>query len=261
LTKTLKIVGSIFITGIIFTGCGTMELQTQSKLTKTIVLDHSKLEQKNIYLQVTNTAGGGGENMDLYNDIKNRLAKKGYNVIANSKNAEYGLFVNVLFANNLKEANALKAATGLGVVGAAGSYASGGSGGDALVAGLVVALGAGIVGKALEDEIFRAVIDVEIRDYTTKDVKTLKGTSISDASIANVQRSGTLNQVAGPIGSSDGAGTMNSGISESTIQESVKDHEKYNTRVFAEAVKMKLQLNEAMPILQDKVSTQIVNLF
>lgn len=261
MTKTLKIAGSIFITGIIFTGCGTMELQTQSKLTKTIVLDHSKLEQKNIYLQVTNTAGGGGENMDLYNDIKNRLAKKGYNVIANSKNAEYGLFVNVLFANNLKEANALKAATGLGVVGAAGSYASGGSGGDALVAGLVVALGAGLVGKALEDEIFRAVIDVEIRDYTTKDVRTLKGTSISDASIANVQRSGTLNQVAGPIGSSDGAGTMNSGISESTIQESVKDHEKYNTRVFAEAVKMKLQLNEAMPILQDKVSTQIVNLF
>jgi len=185
----------------IFIGCGTSTLQTKAKLTRTIVLDHSQKENKEVYLQVTNTAGNGGEDMDLYGAIKDKLTSKGYFIVQNSKGASYGLFVNVLFANNLKEANAIKSGTNLGATVGVGSK------------------------------------------------------------IAGSSRAGNMNQLAGIIGDKDDAGDMKSGIVESTTTHTEKDYEEFKTRAFAEAIKMDLKLAEALPILEEKVSRQITNLF
>ncbi|MEA2092240.1 MAG: complement resistance protein TraT [Campylobacterota bacterium] len=261
LSKTVA-VSSMLAATMLFTGCGTTTLQTKAKLTRTVVLDHSQKENKVIYLQVTNTAGSGGENMELYKDVKEKLEAKGYTVATTSKGAAYGLFVNVLFANNLREANAIKAAgAGLSTGAGVGYIASGGSGKDALIAGAALALGSAIVGKAMEDEIFRAVVDISIRDYQDAPVRTVKTSSASDTKVHNVRRSGNLNQLAGAIGDKDGAGDMNSGISEVTTTETEKNYEEFKTRAFVEAIKMKLKVDEALPILQAKISRQISNLF
>jgi len=254
--KILKLT-AIGLLSLAFTGCATTTLQTQSKMTRSITLDHSEVTNKNIYVQVTNTSGGGGENMQLHQAIKIKLQNRGYTVVDSSKDASYGLIVNVLFANNLKEALALSAATGLGTVAGVGSYAGGNSGRDALGAGLVMAIGAGIVGKALEDEIFRAIIDVNVRQYDNTNIRTIKSTSVGDPIITTTQK----DELGGGALNSDGYSEVSSGISQNTTQDLTKHYEEHITRVFVEAVKMDLELADALPILEDKASTQITNIF
>lgn len=182
-----------------------MELQTNSKLTRTIVIDHSQLTNKTIYLQVTNTANSGGEKMNLNENIINSLKAKGYEIVDSSQKASYSLFVNVLFANNLKEARAIQTAVASGVFGGVGALASGSNGSNSLIVGATAALAGGLIGKALEDETFRTVIDINV--------------------VNNLNNSNE------------------------------------NTRVYCEAIKTNLDLNEAMPILEKEATKSIVNIF
>ena len=195
----------ILISLLLFVGCATMELQTNSKLTRTILIDHSTLTNKTIYLQVTNTANSGGEKMNLNENIINSLKAKDYEIVDSSQKASYSLFVNVLFANNLKEARAVQTAVASGVFGGVGALASGSNGSNSLIVGATAALAGGLIGKALEDETFRAVIDITV---------TNNSNNITD-----------------------------------------------NTRVYCEAVKTNLNLNEAMPILEKEATKSIVNIF
>lgn len=249
------------IVGIILTGCASTELQTNAKLTKSVILDHSQNESKNIYLQVTNTSGSGGENMQLYSSLKQNLENKGYTVVNTSKNATYGLFLNVLFANNLKEANAIKSGAGLGVSSGTIASASGNSTKDSLLIGAAAAIGGAVIGKALEDDIFRAVVDITIRDYHHSKVKTQRIQSDSGAAFTNTKRSGNLNQLAGPVGNKDGLSDIHSSISDTVSSETIKNYEEYKTCSFVEAIKMDLKLDEALPILEAKLTRQIANLF
>lgn len=256
---------SIFIlSGIIamvLTGCGTTTLQTKAKLTRTVVIDHSVKDNKNIYLQVTNTAGSGGENMQLLQRIKQNLEIKGYTIVNKSSMAGYGLFVNVLFANNLKEANAIKAGTNVGATAGTIAFAGGSGGRDALLIGVGVALGGAIIGSAMEDEVFRAVVDIKIRDYKNNLVETNTTVSGGNATIHNTRRAGNLNQFAGSLGDKNGAGDMTSNINEVITTKTLKNYEEHKTRAFVEATKMNLVLSEALPILEEKISRQITNLF
>lgn len=190
---------------LLFIGCATTQLETNSKLTKTIVIDHSKIVNKNIYLQIINTANGGGERMNLSQSIINSLQAKGYNIVDSSSKASYSIFVNVLFANNLKEARAIQTGIASGVFGGAIAAGSGSNTGSSLLIGATAAIGGGLVGKALEDETFRAVIDITIKD----------------------------NQI----------------------------NREEKSRIYSEAIKMNLNLDEALPILEKESTRSIVNIF
>jgi hypothetical protein len=161
--------------------------------------------KKSIYVQVTNTANSGGENMNLETSIKQSLQAKGYDLASSSSEATYGLFVNVLFANNLKEAKAIKTAAGLGATTSIVAMGSGSSTGDSLLIGATAALAGAVGAKLLEDDTFRAVIDVNVKNY-----------------VHNTNE---------------------------------------NTRVFAQAVKMNLELAEALPVLEKESTRSIVNIF
>lgn len=195
----------ILICLLLLVGCATMQLETNSKLTRTIVIDHSQLTNKTIYLQVTNTANSGGEKMNLNENIINSFKAKGYEIVDSSQKASYSLFVNVLFANNLKEARAIQTAVASGVFGGVGALASGSNGSNSLIVGATAALAGGLIGKALEDETFRTVIDIQV--------------------VNNLNNSNE------------------------------------NTRVYCEAIKTDLDLNEAMPILEKEATKSIVNIF
>jgi hypothetical protein len=196
---------SVAVAGVLLSGCGTMSLETNSKLSRTILIDHSQQVKKSIYVQVTNTANSGGENMNLETSIKQSLQAKGYDLASSSSEATYGLFVNVLFANNLKEAQAIKTAAGLGTTSAVVAMGSGSGTGDSLLIGATAALAGAVGAKLLEDDTFRAVIDVNVKNY-----------------VHNTNES---------------------------------------TRVFAQAVKMNLELAEALPVLEKESTRSIVNIF
>jgi len=190
---------------LLFGGCATTTLETSTKLTRSIILDHSTSRENDIYIQVTNTANSGGEKMHLEENIKKELIKKGYKIVNSSKDAKLGLFVNVLFANNLKEANAVVAASGLGITSGVIAMGAGSSTGDSLLIGAAAALTGAVVAKALEDETFKAVIDLTIKDYI--------------------------------------------------------DNSERKSRIFSKAVKMNLDLEEALPVLENEAIKSIANIF
>lgn len=249
---------AMLVGATLFTGCATMNLQTQAKLTKTVFIDHSQLKNKTIYLQVTNTSG---ENIDLKSSLKSNLEKKGYKIVDNSKDAEYGLLLNVLFANNLKEANAIKNGLAAGTTAGGMSAISGGGGTDSLIIGASAALAGAIVGKAFEDEVFRAVVDITVRDYSLDEIKTTRTQHDTGGRLHNVARAGNVNQLAGTLGNKNGGADMQSGVSEAITTESTRNYEDHRTRAFIEATKMNLKLSEALPIMQAKITSQISNLF
>ncbi len=167
----------------------------------------------------------------------------------------------MLFANNLKEANAVKNGLSAGVTAGTVSVISGRGSSNSLLVGASAALAGAIVGKAFEDEVYRAVVDISIRKYTGDNIRTMRTQNDVGGTIGNTQRAGNLNALAGPIGNVNGSGDMNSGISESITTESYKNYEEYRTRGFIEATKMNLKLDEALPILESKIANQIVNIF
>lgn len=160
-----KIKLSLLCIGILlFAGCATMEMQKQAKFTKPINLEKSEIKDSTIYLQVNNVEKGGGDNINLQDKLASLLKQKGYSLVNESKDASTKLFVDVLFVNNIKEALALQSALGYGLNGTGVKYASTGSGSDALGVGLVMAIGAGIAGKALEDETYRGIFSVKVEN-------------------------------------------------------------------------------------------------
>lgn len=162
----------VSISVLLFTGCATMEMQKQAKLTKPIQLDKSEIKNSSIYLQVNNIEKGGGDNINLKDKLSTLLIQKGYSIVNESADSSIKLFVDVLFVNNIKEAFALQSALGYGLTGTAVKYSATGSGSDALGIGLVMALGSGIAGKALEDETYRGIFAVKVENkdkvHTTK---------------------------------------------------------------------------------------------
>jgi hypothetical protein len=167
--------------------------------------------------------------------------------------------VNVLFANNLKEANAARAAGQTAVVGAAAG--SGGGGRDALLGAVAGAVIGGTIGKLTEDEVYRMVVDVVIKEKVNRPVKTAVSNSIGQVSVTNQRRAGFANEFAGPLRSKNEAGKLHDNINENVSQEYKTNYIEKRTRVFAEATKMNLKLAEALPILENKISKSIAGLF
>ncbi len=244
---------------LLFTGCATTELQTQTKMTSSIFLDPVKKSERTVFVSIKNTSGQDVGALEPR--IVSKLNSKGYKVVDDPEAAKYTLMSNVLFANNLKEAKAAGAAsTGAVVGGVLGAVNSGGK--DGLIGAVVGGLVVGGIGKLTEDEIFRMVTDVVVREKKSSKVVTVKDTKEGQVSLGQEARAGFANSFAGPIRSNDGAGgTINSNQSTKTAQSYETDYVEHKTRVFSEAVKMNLKLDEALPVMVEKMAEQISQIF
>lgn len=240
----------------LFTGCATTQLQTQAKMTRSIFLDPVVKSKRTVFVAVRNTSG---QEVHLKHKLISQLRSKGYTITDDPNMAKYILMVNILFANNAKEANAANAAETGGTVGAVTGSMS--SGRDGIIDGLAAAAIGGILGKVTEDDIFRMVVDIDIKEKTNQNVSVSDGSSIGQATITNQRRAGFANQFAGPIGSKDGAGKLNDNITEEKNQNYATHYIEKRTRIFAEATRMDLSLSKAMPILEDKISKSIAGIF
>ena len=248
---------------LLFTGCVTTQLQTQAKMTRTIFLDPVARSQKTIFVSVKNTSGNGA---NLTDNITNGLKKKGYIIVDDPAQAKYLLLVNVLFANNLKEDNTGKGVVAGTTAGVIGGMAAGGSGGgtiqERIIGGVIGAVAGGLIAHAGEDDIYRMVVDVDVREKTNQKVSTVNSTTEGQSVVENQERAGFINDFAGNIKSKDGAGgKLNDGITKHKQQAYKTNYIDKRTKVFAEAVKNGLKLKEALPILSKKVSKEIVAIF
>lgn len=158
--KFTKMLCNVVI-AILISGCSTLSLETNVKMTKSVWLKPVEKEKRSVYISLKNISQ---ENLEILPILKSRLEAKNYVLVDNSNNADYVLMINILFANNLKEAYAIKNAAGIGI--ATGIIAAAGNSGakDSLLIGATAALATGLVTKALEDETYRAVVDVTVEE-------------------------------------------------------------------------------------------------
>jgi hypothetical protein len=259
--RYLKYSMALGAVALIFSGCATTELQTQTKMTSSIFLEPVKKEQKTVFVSIKNTSGQDMSSLEP--KIVAKLNAKGYKIVDDPDAAKYTLMTNVLFANNLKEANAARAGVNGAIVGSTmGFINSGGNGNNALGAALLVGGASAIAGKLTEDEIYRMVTDVVVRERKNTKVLTTINSSQGQASIGQESRAGFMNSFAGEIKSNDGAGgVLNSNQHTAQTQQLETDYVEHKTRVFSEAVKMNLKLDEALPVLIEKMSEQISGIF
>ena len=206
-----KIILPVLASSMLMTGCATLELETNVKMTKSIFLKPINKENKTIYLSLKNITD---DNLDVLPPLKKLLREKNYTIVENSTDAQYILMINILFANNLKEANAIKVGAGLGATSAVVAAVGNAGTKNSLLIGASVALASGLITKALEDETYRAVVDISLQE---------KVNTLDDINI-----------------------------------ERYKEH---RTRVLAEAVQTNLKLDEALPILSNKIAIKLSKLF
>ena len=255
--KLAYIITPLLLAGI-FSGCGTTQMQLNSTMTRTIVLDPVKKDQKIVYLKVRNTAMS---KINILPDLLKEFKKRGIRVTDDPNKAKYWLDVNVLFADNLREAQALKAATDSGITAGVATGVSSGSGRDGLIAGVLTAVVAGGIARSTEDEIYRAVIDISVKELKGTGVKaehiiTDTGSRIEDKKIA-----GFGNEIAGKLLSKTGGGKLNDGLVSTDSYDYGTKYVQYKTRIFVSAVQMGLKLKEAIPILEKRAACQIAEIF
>ena len=256
-SSILKTSLSGVLAAILLGGCVTTSLQTSSTMSQSIFLEPVAKNKRIIFLNVKNTSG---HQVNLEDKLRNALQSKGYSIVDDPDKATYILSTNILYCDKKKENNA---ATGAVVGGASGvgiSAYNSSSVGGAAAAGAVGAIAGGLLGKLTEDTIWQMQVDINIRQKAKGKVLSQSGSMSGQAKVEDKRSSGFLNSFGGPI-RGEKVGNLNANQYNTTHQTYESDYIEKNTIIFAEAVKIGLELPEATPILEDKIATQIAGLF
>lgn len=259
-TKRLRLtaVGRVVVAGVglmFLAGCAASQtmiskrnLDVQTKMSETIFLDPVGPEQRVIYIDVRNTSDK--DNFDIATPIKDAIAKRGYRVTQDPKEAHYRLQANVLSVAKTDPTAAQQALAGgyggplLSAVGgaAAGAAIGGLAGGTYGAVGMGAAAGglafAGaelVTGALVKDVLFMVVTDVQVVE------KAAEGVIVRQDNQQNLKQ---------------GIG----GTEQQTSSEVTK-HKKYRTRVVSTANKANLDYEEAAPALTQGLTRSLAGLF
>jgi hypothetical protein len=255
----LKNVGlSIVAATFLFTGCATTELQTSAKMTQSVFIEPVAKSKKMIFVASKNTSG---QNINLENSIVTSLQNKGYTIVDDPEMATYILMMNVLYCDKKQENNAAAGAVAAGATGGAIAAYNGRGGGSTAGVALGAAVVGGLLAKMTEDTIYQMQVDIVIREKAKGKVTTSKGDVSGQASVSDGQKAGFLNTFGGPVRNVDATGKLNSNAVSANTQQYETDYIEHKTMLFAEATKMKLTLDEAIPVLEKQISSQISGLF
>ena len=244
---------------VVFTGCATSKLQTQSKMSQTIFLTPVEKSLRIVYVDVKNTSGQEIDN--VLPILQRKLQAKGYTLTDNPQTANYILVANILFANNKQENNAKDGAI-LGTVagiGVANQHNRGG--GRKLLSGVAGGAIGGVLASMTEDTIIQMLVDISVKEKTKQSVSTSVQGSYGEAKIIDGKRAGFMNTFGGDIRSKEGGGVMKDNINQNSSQNYTTNYIEKRTRIFAEATRKDLTLEEALPILGTKIASQIAAIF
>lgn len=253
---TIKVSVALSTVLLFMSGCATSQLQTSAKMSQSVFVNPVAKEKRTIFISMKNTSG---TDIMLEPRVAQTLINKGYTVIDDPERATYVLMANVLYCNKKSENNV---GSGAMMGGAAGAIANSGSNARSMaVAGLAGAVVGGLIGKATEDSIYQIQVDVVIREKAKGKVNAYSGTNSGQASVNDGRKSGFANSFGGPIRDNEASGKLNSNSYSSSSQSYESDFIEHRTMMFAEATKMDLTLDEAIPVLEQKIAHQIAGIF
>lgn len=219
-------------------------LDVQTKMSETIFLDPVGPEQKVMYVEVRNTSDK--DNFDLEGPIKAAMAKRGYRVTQDPKEAYYRLQANVLQVGKT-DATAAQAALQAGYGGAIALGAMTGGGIGYAAQGYGGAIGGGLAGAALGG----------LTEHVTGSlVKDVYFSVITDIQVVEKAADGVIVRQDSQQNLAQGMG----GSQQQTSSEVTK-FKKYRTRVVSSANKTNLDYEEAAPALTQGLTRALSGLF
>ncbi len=239
-------------------GCVTASLQTKTTMAQSIFMEPTAESEKIIFLAIRNTSG---HDINLAQKLENALLQKGYKITKDPNEATFILQTNVLYCDIKQENNATAAAT-VGAAAGAGvgiyNHSSATAGAIGAAAGAVAG---GLLGKLTEDTVFQMQVDINIRQKSQNKVLASNGQNRGAAQVVDRRRAGFTNSFGGPVLDTQGGGELYDNTRNYNDQLTLKDYTEYQTTLLAEATKLNLKLEEALPALEDQVVRQISGIF
>lgn len=204
------------------------KLQVETRMSDTIFLDPLDNNNKTVLLQIRNTSGKSGLNIEP--GIRAEIESKGYKIVKNPKKAHIMIQVNILQVGRAADRDPFELMTGgygsaLGgfATGAVISGAMGGSSSSMLGTGLLVGAASSIIDSAVEVINYSMITDVQISEKT-------EGDYVTESSNASLRQ---------------GKNEFKSTWNQKT------NWKKYQTRIISVARKVNLKFEEAKPKLTD----------
>jgi hypothetical protein len=151
------------------------DLEIKTRMAETIFLEPVSEDKKIIYVKIGNTSGKNSLNLE--DQIKASLIKKGYRITGNPVKAKFILQANILQAGKNNNEESLRESFGdAAVPGILGGAIGKNSGGDTgAIIGAVTGATVGFIGSNLvQDVTYSIITDIEIKqkvDYFTKIAK------------------------------------------------------------------------------------------
>jgi len=245
---------TLFIAATQF-GCTALKhrnLETQLQLQQSVFISPDAIDERPIYLRVSNQTGKPDINFDAL--LMQKFAARGYKVTKNAKEAGIRLIANFVYLDKAREGMSLEGAI-------AGGF------GGAVIGGLVThtpegaavgaAAGAGVgsvLGVFVTVDTWYGVVDVLIEE-------PLQSTTVRRTSSVSNQEMGVKSGES--HGSSRGKSAASGAqsireTSEMEFNETVK-HKKTQTRIVAEAVQTNIDEVEASKQIREQLADSIAN--
>jgi hypothetical protein len=246
------------------------DLDVQTHMSDTIFLDPVPDSKHTVYVGARNTSDH--PEIDLKRPLIEKLRERGYTIMGDPRSAQYVIQLNVLQAGPVdpkRKDGFLAGGYGSGldaaVLGsAAGALTGYGSGNIGAGIGVGLAVGAAtlLADHLVKDVFFTVVTDIQLS------ARPVKGGTVYESQ-STARSSGSSNRQAhysAGIGASEGMGSSNSSGSSnsngrSQSYQTTSDFLKYNVRDVAYANQVNLKWENASPLLVDKLSSSIANLF
>ena len=235
------------------------DLQVQTQMSESIFLDPVSERARTVYVGARNTSDH--PELDLRQPLARAMTARGYRVVTDPDAAHYMLRVNVLQAGPIDPKNkmgVLSAKYGEPLLAGAGAAAlTGALGGDTPAGagiGLGIALGSYLANQLIEDVTYSVIVDVQLSERPLKGGKVRQTTTASSSS-----GQGTYDRrdTSGP----EATATTQNARSRSQSVEEDSDFKHYQTRAIAYADQMNLKFEEAAPLLVNRLSLSLANLF
>jgi hypothetical protein len=245
-------------------------LDVQTHMSETIFLDPVPDNRRTVYLGARNTSDH--PEIDLKLPVAEKLRQRGYTVVGDPRSAQYVIQLNVLQAGPVDPArkNAFLSGgygTGLDAVvlgtaaGALTGYGSGNTGAGIGV-GLAVAGASLLADHLVKDVYFTVVTDIQISARPLKGGTVRESTSTGRSSVSsNMQTQYSRGAGASAAVSNYASSGATNSNSRSQSYDTTSDFIKYNVRDVAYANQVNLKWENASPLLVDKLSSSIANLF
>jgi len=236
-------------------GCAALEhrnLETQLQLQQSVFISPDAIDDRPVYLRVSNQTGKPDINFDEL--LVEKLGSRGYKTTKSARDAGIRFLVNFVYLDKAREGMSKEGAIAGGFGGAIFGGLATGTGTGAAIGAAAGATTGGIVGLLVTVDTWYGIVDVQIEE-------PLQGTTVRRTNAVTENQLG-LTSDEGHKSSRGRSGSSGSQTSRETSEmeysETVR-HRKTQTRIVVEAIQTNIDEIEASRQIREQLADSIAN--